>query len=177
MRKIHGTSYVVAAAIMIVVAIALAVALYFASQRFTQTGNWAQVQAYQIQNKFTASNQVATVGIRIIPRSNSPLYLKGIIARFTYASGGAPIVTPLTTVAATPATSVPALPTSIAVQGQSITAYIDGVATIVPGQTVELSVTFTAPVSNPVGSVSFTIILADPTGTTQTFTTNEVSLT
>jgi len=176
MRKIHGTSYVVAAAIMIVVAIALAVVLYFASQRFTGVGSWAQVQSYQIQNKFTATSQIATVGIRIMPKTNSPLYLKGIIARVTPSSGAPALIS--YAIPATPATSALPLPTSTVIGGGIASSVIyDGANVIMPGQTVEISVTFVASATNPIGSVSFTVILADPTGTTQSFTTNEVSLT
>jgi len=177
MRKIRGTSYVVAAAIMIVVAIALAVALYFVSQRFTSVGNWAQVQAYQVQNKFTAGQQIAIVGIRISSRANSPLYLRGILIRATPATGGAPALIQYTTSLTAAGTVALVMPTSIAGVAPVTSAYFDGVATIMPGQTVEISVTLTAGVSNPIGSVAFTIILADPSGTTQSFTTNEVTLT
>jgi len=167
----RGVEPVVAAAILIVVAIALGVAIYFIAQRFTAVGNWAQVQAYQIQNKFTARSQVAIVGIRITPKSNSPLYIREIVARVTPATGGAP---QLISLSSSPSLS---FPTGVAGQGPATSMMIDGVATITPGQTVELAVTFTASVDNPIGSVAFTIVLADPSGNTQSFTTNEVSLT
>jgi len=160
----RGIEGVVTIALLIIIAIALVVGVYLFTQRFFSGGNWAQVNAYQIQNKFTSTQQIAIVGVRIVSRSNSPLNITRIVARVTPAAGGAPVAITLTTVGSQLAAG-------------TITAIADGQLTIAPGQTVELAITFVAPLSNSIGSVSFTITLADPSGNTQTFTTNEVSLT
>jgi len=169
-RKFKGLSEAVTIALLVIIAIAFTLGIYFAMQRFTGGADVVQAQAMMVQNTYAGNSQVAVTDIRITSKTSTTLYVVGVVARVTYASGA---VTPVT-FGAVSATSPMALPASVA---SPLTGTIDGVARVDAGRTVELTITFTSPVTNQVRSVVFTIYLSDPAGNIRSVVTNEVTFT
>ena len=158
--KARGISTVVATALLIVVAIALVVGLYFASQRFTQVENPVQVQAIKVQSSYAGTNHISVVSLRIVSRLDKPLNFNGL--EVIYTQGGT--------------SSTATVPVSDWGRGSGVITSVSGPTSVAPGATVELAVTLTAPSTNPILKAVFRIHATDPAGATFSFTSNEVTL-
>jgi len=159
--KARGISTVVATALLIVVAIALVVGLYFASQRFTQVENPVQVQALKVQSSYSGGNHISVISLRIVSRLDRPLYLNSIEAIYTQGGG---------TGVATASVSGSSWSSS------GVITRVLGPTSVAAGATVDLAVTLSAPSGNPILNVVFRIHATDPARATYSFTSNEVVL-
>ena len=159
--KARGISTVVATALLIVVAIALVVGLYFASQRFTQVENPVQVQALKVQSTYAGTSQISVVSLRIVSRLDKPLYFNGLEVIYTQGS---------TSNIATASAS------STSWGSGGVITRVSGPTSVAPGATVELAVTLTASSTSPILNAVFRIQARDPAGATFSFTSNEVTL-
>ena len=176
MRLRRGISNTVATALLIVVAIALAVAIYFGSQGMVSTSDYVQVQGFKVQNKYVVTNgqqvQIVVAGLRLIPKTDNPLTIKQITVTVTYSDGN----TETGTITYDPATGQwgtwNGLPNINPQTPQ-------GPGTISPGNTVELLFTFrnaNVATSGHIVSLSFQVVVEDPTGAEYSFSSNEISL-
>ena len=159
--KARGISTVVATALLIVVAIALVVGLYFASQRFTQVENPVQVQALKVQSTYAGTSQISVVSLRIVSRLDRPLYFNALEVIYTQGT---------TSGTATASAS------STSWGSSGVITRVSGPTSVAPGATVELAVTLTASSTSPILNAVFRIQARDPAGATFSFTSNEVTL-
>ena len=164
--KARGISTVVATALLIVVAIALVVGLYFASQRFTQVENPVQVQAIKVQSSYSGGKHISVVSLRIVSRLDKPLNFSGLEVIYTQ-EGTSTIAT-----ASVSGTSWG----SGSGSGSGVITSVSGPTSVAPGATVELAVTLTANADDPILKAVFRIHAKDPAGATYSFTSNEVTL-
>jgi len=162
--KAKGISTVVATALLIVVAIALVVGLYFASQRFTQVENPVQVQAIKVQSSYSGGKHISVVSLRIVSRLDKPLNFSGLEVIYTQEG---------TSTIATASVSGTSWGSG---SGSGVITSVSGPTSVAPGATVELAVTLTANADDPILKAVFRIHAKDPAGATYSFTSNEVTL-
>ena len=158
----HGrraVSNVISTVLLIIIAIALVVALYFMVGKFMHTGTTVSASAQLVQSSYTnnGANQQLVFSIQVTSQTRMPLMLKDVVALVTYSSG---TVSPITL---TPGSSQLVLGTTN--------------ATILnPGTSQTYEVILTGSTSNAISSVAFQLVFITPSGNTVTVTTNSVQV-
>lgn len=172
LRKPRSAVEPTTAILLLIVGIVIVVAVWFFTQRFLGTGDNVNVQAILINNRQTSGGQVVAATIRLVPQTNKLLNITDMVITITRGDGSIAVFR-ATAPAAPGAWPAPA-PVSGNTGGFS-NWQINGPVSLAPGQTIEITVAYTA--ASPLAiSMSFTINFRDQAGNPLSFSSNVVNI-
>lgn len=168
-RRVRAISNVIATVLLVIIAVAMVLVLWFWSAGFMRAGgNVAEARAALTANTFIGTNQVIGVNLMIESMTDTPLYVRTI--RMISDAGGS-----LRTHGLTVATAVsPAWPTSIS-GSPTVGVGVAGEGIVRPRSTLTISMTLNFG-TNYVTTLRFEIELVDPTGNAYWISTNEIKI-
>lgn len=164
--RVKGASTVVAVVLLIVIAAALAIGVWYSTQRYTKGTDVIQAEAYKLGNTYLSTGeQVATVGIKIVPKTDNYYTITSITLFVTTTDGNVHQKT-----ITLPASGQQQIDTNLK-------AYISGPTDLKSGSSVTLTIAIqNSDTSNHIASVSANIELQDASQKTYSATTNQVDI-
>jgi len=165
-KKHRGMSMAVTAGLLITVAIAFVVALWYYNSQYAQATDFITAQATLITSRYINNNPVYVVDIAVSSKVDTRLYVDKIDVIYTMSNGDSGT-----------ATIELGGTTSTTITGYTVKVTPNEKVPVDPGSTAHITLTFTGTgtTAQPIVEMSFRLTLVDDAGNTYSVTTNSVS--
>ena len=176
MRRAKGVSAIIATALLILITVALAAAIWLYTQRFTQASDVATAQAVLVTNRYIGGAQNIVVDLAITNKHNTRLQLVQIRM-----IGAGPGGTGMLAIPSVPATAAFASTSGISFIGGTYAfifspALASGEAWIEPRDTVHFTITLQRTGTSPPSEIGFQVVLKDDAGNIYTVQSNTLKV-